>query len=57
MPVAKLADFGFATATPAATNDVCGTPEYVAPEVINQVIPHRETFSTAIQPPYSSTKG
>ncbi len=57
VPVAKLADFGFATATPAATDDVCGTAEYVAPEVISQVIPHHETFSTAIQPPHSSTKG
>jgi hypothetical protein len=25
--------------------------------ITTQVIPHHETFSTAIQPPYSSTKG
>jgi hypothetical protein len=28
-----------------------------APEAPGVIIPHHETFSTTIQPPYSSTKG
>jgi len=30
----KLVDFGFAKSTDAATYTVCGTPEYMAPEII-----------------------
>jgi len=32
---AKVADFGFAKVTPKLTYTFCGTPDYLAPEVIN----------------------
>ena len=32
--VAKLADFGFAKAEMSALTTTCGTPEYVAPEIL-----------------------
>lgn len=34
----KMADFGFAKKLPAGqkTNTLCGTPEYLAPELVSQ---------------------
>lgn len=40
---AKLADFGLAKRTAHATNSFCGTPEYMAPEVIL-----RNNYSTSV---------
>jgi hypothetical protein len=40
-------------ATGASYDNAGGTPHVV----IGEIIPRRETFSTTIQPPYSSTKG
>lgn len=35
----KVTDFGFAKYVPERTYTLCGTPEYLAPEIVSQITP------------------